>query len=183
VSVPDLDYASVNALTLNGGTIVDQASNQAANLTLPAPGAAGSLGANKNIVINASTPTDAGMTNTMPDVNDPSWVAGANGLKTWDVVTGTGTPVTASSSITVFYTGWLASDGTQFDARRSPSAPITFALSGLIQGWQQGIPGMQPGGIRRLFVPAALAYGAAGSPPNVPANADLVFELKLISTT
>jgi FKBP-type peptidyl-prolyl cis-trans isomerase len=177
----DLDYSSVNALTLNGGTIVDQSSGLVASLKLPTLGAAGSLGANKNIVVALAT--DAGMTNTMPDPNDPSWVAGANGLKTWDVVVGTGAPVAAGSSITVFYTGWLASDGTQFDARRSPSAPITFALSGLIQGWQQGIPGMQPGGIRRLFVPAALGYGAAGSPPNIPPNADLVFELKLISTT
>jgi hypothetical protein len=177
--VPDLDYASVNAFTLNGGTIVDQTTSQAANLTLPAPGASGSLGANKNIVIA----TDAGMTNTMPDVNDPAWVTGANGLKTWDVVVGAGTPVAAGSSITVFYTGWLASNGTQFDARRRPLAPVTFSLSGLIQGWQQGIPGMQPGGIRRLYIPSALGYGAAGSPPNIPANADLVFEIKLTSTT
>jgi hypothetical protein len=127
-------------------------------------------------------PTDAGMTNVMPDPNDPNWVAlGAAGLKTWDVVQGSGTPVAAGDSITVFYTGWLASNGTQFDSRRSPAAPVAFQLNGLIQGWQQGIPGMKPGGIRRLFVPAALGYGAAGSPPNVPANADLVFEIKLIS--
>ena len=128
-------------------------------------------------------PNDSGMTNTVPAVNSPSWVTGANGLKTWDVVVGTGAPVVAGNSITVFYTGWLASNGTQFDARRSPSAPVTFSLSGLIQGWQQGIPGMKPGGIRRLFVPAALGYGAAGSPPNIPANADLVFEIKVISHT
>jgi len=132
----------------------------------------------------APAPTDAGMTNTMPDPNDPNWVAlGSAGLKTWDVVSGSGTPVAAGESITVFYTGWLASNGTKFDSRRSPAAPATFALSGLIQGWQQGIVGMKPGGIRRLFVPAALGYGAAGSPPNIPANADLVFEIKLISHT
>jgi hypothetical protein len=132
----------------------------------------------------APKPTDAGMTNTMPDPNAPNWVAlGSQGLKTWDVVQGSGTPVAAGQSITVFYTGWLASNGTKFDSRRSPSAPATFSLSGLIQGWQQGIPGMKPGGIRRLFVPAALGYGAAGSPPNIPANADLVFEIKLISHT
>ena len=132
----------------------------------------------------APKPTDAGMTNTMPDPNATNWVAvGSQGLKTWDVVVGSGTPVAAGQSITVFYTGWLASNGTKFDSRRSPSPPATFALSGLIQGWQQGIPGMKPGGIRRLFVPAALGYGAAGSPPNIPANADLVFEIKLISHT
>ncbi len=51
-----LDYTSTSALTLNGGTIKDAALNNAV-LTLPAPGAAGSLGANKNIVINTSTVT------------------------------------------------------------------------------------------------------------------------------
>ena len=51
-----LDYTSTTALSLNGGTIKD-ASNNAAVLTLPAPGAAGSLGANKNIVINTVAPT------------------------------------------------------------------------------------------------------------------------------
>jgi hypothetical protein len=132
----------------------------------------------------APAPTDAGMTNTMPDPNAPNWVAvGTQGLKSWDVVAGSGTPVAAGQSITVFYTGWLASNGTKFDSRRSPAAPATFALSGLIQGWQQGIPGMKPGGIRRLFVPAALGYGATGSGSTVPPNADLVFEIKLISHT
>jgi hypothetical protein len=127
------------------------------------------------------TPNDSGMVNTMPSVNDPNWVTGANGLKTWDVVVGSGTPVAAGNSITVFYTGWLASNGTKFDSRRSPAAPANFKLTNLIQGWQQGVPGMKPGGIRRLFVPSALGYGAAGSPPNVPANADLVFEIKLVA--
>jgi FKBP-type peptidyl-prolyl isomerase-like protein len=132
----------------------------------------------------APKPTDAGMTDTMPSPTDGHWVPlGAQGLKTWDVVAGAGTPVAAGDSITVFYTGWLAANGTTFDSRRSPAAPATFALTGLIQGWQQGIPGMKPGGIRRLLVPAALGYGAAGSPPNIPANADLVFEIKLISHT
>ncbi|WKC39586.1 Ig-like domain-containing protein [Ectopseudomonas chengduensis] len=48
----DLDYIGTNALGLNGGTIRDAAGNDA-TLTLAAPGAAGSLGANKDIVINA----------------------------------------------------------------------------------------------------------------------------------
>jgi FKBP-type peptidyl-prolyl cis-trans isomerase len=129
-----------------------------------------------------TTPTDAGMTNTLPDINDPHWVTGANGLKTWDITVGTGTPVAAGQSITVFYTGWLL-NGTVFDSKRSPATPATFALSGLIQGWQQGIVGMKPGGIRRLYVPSALGYGPNGSPPTIPANADLVFEIKLVSHT
>jgi FKBP-type peptidyl-prolyl cis-trans isomerase FkpA len=129
-------------------------------------------------------PTDAGMTDTMPDPNAANWVpVGAAGLKTWDVTVGTGTPVATGQSVNVFYTGWLASNGTKFDSRRSPSAPATFALSGVVQGFSQGLIGMKPGGIRRIFIPSALGYGAAGNPPAVPANADLIFEVKLISHT
>ena len=53
-SSPDLDYASTTALNLNGGTIQDAGTGQNAILTLPAPGAAGSLGANKNIIIDTT---------------------------------------------------------------------------------------------------------------------------------
>ncbi len=50
-SSPRLDYAGTGALSLNDGTIKDAAGNNA-NLALPAPGAAGSLGADKIIVVN-----------------------------------------------------------------------------------------------------------------------------------
>ena len=52
----DLDYASASALTLNGGTI-QEANGLPANLALPAPGTAGSLGANKNIAVDSVSPT------------------------------------------------------------------------------------------------------------------------------
>lgn len=63
----DLDYTSVNALTLNGGTIKDQSNAANATLTLPAPGAAGSLGANKDIVIDALPPKVTGVTSSVAD--------------------------------------------------------------------------------------------------------------------
>jgi hypothetical protein len=56
-STADLDYASTTPINLNGGTINDQLSNAPAGLTLPAPGTAGSLGANKNIFIDSTPPT------------------------------------------------------------------------------------------------------------------------------
>jgi FKBP-type peptidyl-prolyl cis-trans isomerase FkpA len=131
---------------------------------------------------------DAGMTNTMPDLGSPSWIAQANGLKTWDVKIGTGDPLQVNDSATAFYTGWLTS-GTVFDSARSPDSPFSFTLrsstptqSGVIEGWVQGLAGMQPGGIRRLYIPAALAYGSTGQ-GSVPPNADLIFEVKLMSHT
>jgi FKBP-type peptidyl-prolyl cis-trans isomerase len=129
------------------------------------------------------------MTNTIPDVNASDFTTvSADGLKSRDITVGTGTPVGASDTVTVQYTGWLM-NGTVFDSSRpslSPrgtaATPLTSPLSGLIRGWQEGVPGMKPGGIRQLIIPAALAYGAAGA-GSVPPNSDLVFEIKLISST
>jgi hypothetical protein len=122
---------------------------------------------------------DSGMTNSLPPLTDPSWQAQADGLRIWDVQTGSGTAVTAGASVHAFYTGYLT-DGTVFDSVRSPKTPAPFSLYGVIQGWQEGLIGMKPGGIRRLDIPAALAYGATGK-GSIPPNAEIVFEIKLVS--
>lgn len=128
-------------------------------------------------------PTDnSGMTDTFPDPNSPNFVDIGGGLKSWDVAVGEGTPVPVGGNVRVFYTGWLASNGTQFETNRN-GTPLSSPLSGLIVGWQEGVPGMKPGGIRRLYIPFAKAYGVAGSPPNIPGSADLIFEIKLLSPT
>jgi hypothetical protein len=126
--------------------------------------------------------TDAGMTNTMPDPNATEWRRQQNGLRTWDVEVGNGTEVAAGSTITVFYTGWLAANGTEFDRARTSGSPATFQLTNLIQGWQQGLIGLRPGGVRRLYIPSALGYGTTGS-GSIPGNADLIFEIKLVVAT
>lgn len=137
----------------------------------------------KGTIDTPDTPAagDSGMVDSIPDVNSASWQAQDDGLKIWDVQTGTGDAVTASSHLEVYYTGWLL-NGTKFDSARSPSSPASFALTGLIQGWQEGLLGMKPGGIRRLYIPAALAYGASAT-GSIPANSDLVFELKLVAVS
>jgi hypothetical protein len=129
---------------------------------------------------------DSGMTDTIPPVNASEWRTTASGLKIWDVVEGTGDAAVAGGSVSAQYTGWLT-NGTVFDSSRPKLAtrpgvtgdPITFSLNGVIKGWQEGIPGMKVGGIRRLYIPADLAYGPQGSGSSVPPNSDLVFEVKL----
>jgi FKBP-type peptidyl-prolyl cis-trans isomerase FkpA len=103
-----------------------------------------------------------------------------------DLKVGTGAVATTAGTLTVHYTGWLYSTtaadnkGTQFQTTVG-GAPFTFALTGVIAGWQQGVPGMRVGGIRRLVLPPSLAYGSQGSPPAIPGNATLIFEIELLS--
>ncbi len=101
-------------------------------------------------------------------------------LEIIDTVVGTGAVVKPGATITADYTGATMSDGVIFDASSKHGGPATFPLSGVIQGWTLGVPGMKVGGTRRLLIPAAMAYGAnppAGS--GIPANADLVFDITL----
>lgn len=107
-------------------------------------------------------------------------IAKIDTLKAEDLVTGTGKTVSASDTVTVDYIGVLAVNGQGFDNSYDRGQPATFALSSVIQGWQQGLVGMQEGGTRRLYIPAELAYGAASPSPDIPANSDLVFDVKLI---
>jgi hypothetical protein len=87
----DLDYVSTSALTLNSGTILDLAGNPAV-LTLPAPGAVNSLGANNNLSIDTSAPTISGVTSSTPDGSYKQGSAISIQLSFNEVVTVTGTP-------------------------------------------------------------------------------------------
>lgn len=102
-------------------------------------------------------------------------------LEIKDLTPGSGAEVAQGGTVTAHYTGALAKDGTIFQSSKDTGDPFTTSLSGVIPGWQQGIPGMKAGGVRRLVIPASLAYGdqAAG---NIPANSDLVFDIELIDT-
>jgi peptidylprolyl isomerase len=89
-------------------------------------------------------------------------------LVTKDLVTGKGAVVKAGDQLTVDYIGVACSTGKVFDSSYSRGKPSEFALSGVIPGWQQGLPGMKVGGRRLLEVPPDLAYGANGQAPIGP---------------
>lgn len=99
------------------------------------------------------------------------------GLEVVDVKVGSGPACRAKDTIRVRYVGTL-DDGTEFDAQAD--ATFTIGVGTLIRGWDEGIPGMRVGGVRRLTVPASLGYGAKGSPPDVPPFAQLHFEVELL---
>jgi peptidylprolyl isomerase len=103
-------------------------------------------------------------------------------LEASDVVVGTGAEAKQGDKVTVQYVGTLFNDGKQFDTSwQKGRDPFQFTIGQgqVIQGWDQGIPGMKVGGRRVLVIPSDLAYGAQGSPPTIPANAPLVFVVDL----
>lgn len=113
-------------------------------------------------------------------LKDFTTIAKVDTLQKVDLVEGTGTEVKSGDTITAHYTGALAATGVIFQSSLDTGSPFTSPLSGLISGWQQGIPGMKAGGTRRLIIPAAQAYGAQAQ-NGIPANSDLVFDIQLIS--
>jgi FKBP-type peptidyl-prolyl cis-trans isomerase len=99
-----------------------------------------------------------------------------------DVVTGTGAAAKEGDKVTVQYVGTLFNGGKEFDTSwQKGRTPFEFTIGQgqVIQGWDQGVPGMKVGGRRVLVIPADLAYGAAGSPPTIPASAPLIFVVDL----
>lgn len=109
---------------------------------------------------------------------DPDLKDIGDGLKIRDLKEGSGEPVREHATVTVHYTGWLV-DGTEFDSSKKSGKPISFSLDEVVKGWGRGIPGMKPGGIRKLVIPPDLAYGPSGR-PGIPPNATLIFEVELV---
>ena len=117
-----------------------------------------------------------------PAVDAPEWKDGPGGMKVWDVKVGDGKEVPAGATVTVHYVGWLATNGKKFDSSKDRGESISFGLHQVIKGWTEGVPGMKPGGIRRLLIPAAMGYGARGAGASIPPNSDLVFVIELIDS-
>ena len=98
-----------------------------------------------------------------------------------DIIVGQGAEAVKYSIITVNYTGWLE-DGTKFDSSLNPGGePLRFTLGAgqMIQGFDQGIPGMKVGGKRKLTIPPNLGYGSQDK-GIIPPNSTLIFELDLL---
>ena len=125
-------------------------------------------------VVACSSGSD-GATPTAPSANVP--------FSTVDVRVGTGAEANTGRAASVNYAGYLYSataaenKGTRFDA-----GSFTFTVGvGVIPGFSQGVIGMRVGGLRRVIIPPSLGYGSAGSPPTIPGNATLVFDIELVA--
>jgi peptidylprolyl isomerase len=132
----------------------------------------------------ATTPTPtSGPLSKEPTVTVPSTSPPTQLVKI-DLITGTGAVVKKGSEVTVNYVGVLYKTGKIFDAswnRHQTFGPFAVGEGAVIKGWDEGLIGMRVGGRRELIIPPSLAYGKAGRPPTIPANAPLIFIVDLLA--
>lgn len=103
----------------------------------------------------------------------------ASGLQYKVVSSGSGKSPSATSEVTVHYSGKLI-DGTEFDSSYKRGEPATFPLNGVIPGWTEGLQLMKEGDKWTLFIPYQLGYGSQGAGGAIPPYATLVFDVELI---
>ena len=105
----------------------------------------------------------------------------SSGLVYEDLTMGAGAAAQAGDRVSVHYTGWLT-DGRKFDSSKDRAEPFDFPLGAgrVIRGWDEGVQGMQVGGVRKLTIPPDLGYGVRGAGGVIPPNATLVFEVELL---
>ncbi len=112
-----------------------------------------------------------------PEIDFPGGDAPTT-LQLRDITVGDGDEAIPGARVKVHYVGVEFDSGAEFDSSWENGAPIEFPLRGLIQGWQDGIPGMKVGGRRELIIPPALAYGQTGG--HQLAGKTLIFVIDLL---
>lgn len=136
------------------------------------------------LTATSGSPTPKAGPTSPPNVSGNP-VTTSDGLKYLDIKEGPGATVKQGNTVQVEYTGWIAKTGKKFDSSYDHGGtPFSLANVGqaqIIQGWNEGLIGMKAGGTRRLYIPPSLGYGAQGSPPVIPANADLIFDVTVVT--
>ena len=116
---------------------------------------------------------------TFDEVSETDFRPGANDVDYIILEAGEGESPEIDWQVETHYTGWLE-DGCVFGTTYSNDRAARFFLAYVIPGWRQSILDMNIGERRRVRVPSQLGYGEAGSPPRIPANATLYFDVTLI---
>nr|CAD7446647.1 unnamed protein product [Timema bartmani] len=104
------------------------------------------------------------------------------GVVVEELKVGTGQTAKQGNLISVYYTGRLKQNNKQFDSvTKGPGFKFKLGRNEVIRGWDIALAGMKVGGKRKVVIPPPLAYGTKGSPPVIPPNSALVFEVELLS--
>ena len=113
--------------------------------------------------------------------SEPQVMTTPSGLKYIDLKVGTGEKAKPGSKVHVIYTGTFQ-NGEKFDSNvGSNPYEVIIGKTSVIQGWHEGLTGMQLGGKRKLTIPSKLAYGENGR-SGIPPNTDLLFEVELVKS-
>ncbi len=118
----------------------------------------------------------------LDDVDTAEYQTDDQGVLYHTITEGYGSQPGPNWEVEVAYTGWLE-DGCIFDSSYTRSEPTRFPVNGVIEGWQGSLAQMKEGERRRVEIPPELAYGEQGSPPVIPANATLTFDIILIEAS
>ena len=116
-----------------------------------------------------------------PKPKEPEMITTESGLKYVDTVVGTGAAPVRGQICNVHYTGWLSDagkHGKKFDSSVDRGQPLAIPIG---VGWDEGLLSMKVGGKRTLVIPAHLGYGARGAGADIPPNAELIFDVELVS--
>jgi FKBP-type peptidyl-prolyl cis-trans isomerase FklB len=102
-----------------------------------------------------------------------------SGLQYKVIKEGTGNTPVATDTVKTHYRGRLL-DGTEFDSSYKGGQPAKFPVARVIAGWTEALQLMKEGAKWELYIPANLAYKERGSPPKIPPNSTLIFDIELI---
>lgn len=117
-----------------------------------------------------------------PEVSLPA--AAPTELKVTELRPGEGPEAATGDTVEVYYVGVTSDEGVEFDNSYDSGRafPVTLGTD-VIEGWSQGLVGVQAGGQYQLDIPPELAYGEAGSPPAIGPNQALTFVVDVLSVT
>jgi peptidylprolyl isomerase len=178
--------AAMTAATATATAKANASATAVAKVTATAQAKASATAfANAVRTATAGSPTPSAGPATPPLVPDGlTTVKLPDGLQYIDIKVGSGPTAQQGSTLTVEYTGWLASNLQKFDSSYDrggqPFQVTPLGQAQVIQGWNEGLVGVKAGGTRRLIIPPSLGYGAQGSGP-IPANATLIFDVTVIT--
>lgn len=101
-----------------------------------------------------------------------------SGLRYVIHINGSGAQPTLQQCVTFDFSAKLLT-GTIFESGENAKSPLYF----LIDGLKIGLPLISEGGSITLFIPSVYAYGRSGNPPQIPGNANLIFDVQLFNVT
>jgi FKBP-type peptidyl-prolyl cis-trans isomerase FkpA len=161
------------------GDVDFDSAKEVAGWITPVPGGVGPM---TITMLVANTVQAAERCADILEAKEKAMIKTESGLQYEEMIIGTGATAKAGQTVTVHYTGWLT-DGKKFDSSKDRRDPFQFVLDGgmVIRGWDEGVQGMQVGGIRKLTIPPNLGYGPRGAGGVIPPNATLIFEVELLA--